>query len=78
MVESLARTRLADLYLLLDVDVPWVADLVRDSGATRDSLHELFGRVLDEFGATVRTIAGAWDERLRRAVKAIDSFRLAG
>jgi NadR type nicotinamide-nucleotide adenylyltransferase len=75
MVESLARTRLADLYLLLDVDVPWVADPVRDSGSTRDALHDLFCDVLDEFGATVRTIAGAWDERLRRAIEWVEGAR---
>jgi HTH-type transcriptional regulator, transcriptional repressor of NAD biosynthesis genes len=69
VVESLARTRLADLYLLLDIDVPWVADPVRDTGATRDLLHELFCDVLEEFRANVRTISGTWDERLRRAIE---------
>jgi len=69
LVEALAKKRLADLYLLLDIDVPWIADAVRDSGATRDSLHEQFCDVLDQFGATVRTIAGPWDERLRNAIE---------
>lgn len=69
MIESLARTRLADLYLLLDIDVPWIADPIRDSGATRDTLHELFCEVLGEFGANVRTICGSWDERLRQAIE---------
>ena len=45
---------------------------MRDSGSTRDSLHVLFSSVLDEFGATVRTIAGAWDERLRRAIEIVE------
>ena len=75
MVESLARTRLADLYLLLDIDVPWIADPVRDSGATRDTLHELFCDVLEEFRANVRTVAGKWDERLHRAIGVIDAAR---
>lgn len=72
MVESLARTRLADLYLLLDIDVPWIADPVRGAGTTRDELHELFCDVLDQFGATVRTIAGEWDERLKRAIEIVE------
>jgi NadR type nicotinamide-nucleotide adenylyltransferase len=71
VVEALARKRIADLYLLLDIDVPWVADPVRDSGGTRDALHEQFCDVLDEFGATVRTIAGQWDERLKRATEIV-------
>jgi NadR type nicotinamide-nucleotide adenylyltransferase len=71
VIEALAKKRLADLYLLMDSDVPWLADPVRNSGATRDELHERFCDVLDEFGATVRTIAGQWDERLKRSVEAI-------
>ena len=69
MVEGLARQRLADLYLLLDIDVPWVHDAVRDTGHVRDALHERFCDVLDEFGANVRPISGSWDQRLRQAVE---------
>ena len=75
MIEALARTRLADLYLLLDIDVPWLADPVRDCGATRDALHERFCDVLDEFRAPVRTIWGTWDERLRQAVEVLEGER---
>ena len=71
VVEALAKKRLADLYLLLDIDVPWVADPVRDAGDTRDALHERFCDVLDELGATVRPIAGPWDERLREAIEIV-------
>jgi len=74
MIEALARRRLADLYLLLDIDVPWEHDPVRDSGATRDALHERFCDVLDEFGASVRTISGRdWVDRFRQAAEAIKS-----
>src|SRR5262249_51899035 len=75
IIEALARKRLAVLYLLLDVDVPWVEDPVRDTGATREELHERFYDVLDEFGATVRTIRGSWEERLKQAIEAIDATR---
>ena len=75
MVEGLARSRVADLYLLLDVDVPWVADPVRDSGGTRDALHQRFCDVLEEFAANVREISGAWDGRLRQAIDALAAVR---
>ena len=68
ILDAIAKKRLADLYLLLDIDVPWVADPVRDSGDTRGALHERFCDVLDEFGANVRTIRGNWEERLRQAI----------
>jgi NadR type nicotinamide-nucleotide adenylyltransferase len=71
ILDAIARKRLADLYLLLDIDVPWVGDPVRDSGATREALHERFCDVLDEFGANVRTIRGNWDERLKKAIEVI-------
>jgi len=76
ILDAIGRKRLADLYLLLDIDVPWVADRVRDSGDTRDALHERFCDVLDEFGANVVTIRGNWDERLRKAIGAIDARTL--
>ena len=74
-VELLARLRLADRYLLLDIDVPWVRDPVRDSGDTRDSLQDDFHRALKEFGAKYTVISGQWDERWRRAVEAIEAAR---
>jgi len=72
-VETKARDRLADLYLLLDIDVPWVWDPVRDSGATREELHSDFRNALEEFGASYVSISGTWDERLRRSIAAIEA-----
>ena len=72
-LESRVRDRLADLYLLLDIDVPWVWDPVRDSGETRKELHEDFFNALEEFGAQYELISGDWDERLRRSIEVIGS-----
>jgi NadR type nicotinamide-nucleotide adenylyltransferase len=72
-VEEEAKKRLADLYLLLAVDVPWIWDPVRDSGATRDALHDDFRRALDGLGAEYAMISGKWDERLRQAIAAIEA-----
>jgi len=77
IVEGEARTRLADLYLLLDIDVPWIPDPVRDSGDSRESLHEEFCRALQEFKAPFKLISGAWDERFRRSVDEIEAVRTA-
>lgn len=72
-----ARKRRADLYLLLDVDVPWMADGARDSGARREELHEEFRRALEEFGAKFVLISGTWEERRRRAIEAVRGARTA-
>lgn len=75
IVEGVARTRLADLYLLLNIDVPWIPDPVRDCGDTRESLHQEFRRALKEFNAPFKLISGAWDERFRRSVDEIEALR---
>jgi NadR type nicotinamide-nucleotide adenylyltransferase len=76
-VQTKAQERLADLYLLLDIDVPWISDPVRDSGQTRVELHEDFRSALEESGARYELISGKWDERLRRSIEVIESAKLA-
>ena len=72
-IEAEARKRRADLYLLLDVDVPWTADGARDSGARRNELHAEFRSALEEFGAKFVLVSGSWDERRKRAIEIIES-----
>ena len=72
-VQTKAGERLADLYLLLDIDVPWVWDPVRDSGETRKELHDDFRSALEEFGARYEMVSGTWDERLRRSIEVIEA-----
>ncbi len=76
-VEREARSRRADLYLLLDIDVPWVSDPVRDCGDTRIELDQEFRRVLEQFDANFKVISGTWEERWERAVNAIREARTA-
>ena len=71
-IESAARERRAGFYLLLDIDVPWIADPVRDSGDTRAQLHDAFRNTLDAFEAQYELISGTWDERFRRALSSIE------
>jgi len=76
-ITEAARKRLADLYLLLQPDVPWVPDgNLRDRPAARDELHGLFGSALQAFGARTVEIGGSWDERRGRAITAIDALRI--
>jgi NadR type nicotinamide-nucleotide adenylyltransferase len=75
-IEREARKRRADLYLWLDIDVPWVADPARDSGERRDQLHDEFREALEEFEAKFVEISGSWDERFARAVQAVEPTRL--
>ena len=74
-IEQAARERLADIYLFLDTDVPWMEDAARDSGADREAVHETFQRVLEEFDADYVLIRGDWDERREAAIAAIQAAR---
>ena len=69
-IVSAARKRLANLYLLLDVDVAWTADGVRDQPQARSGLHDRFREQLRVFGARVVEIRGKGAQRLESAVQA--------
>jgi HTH-type transcriptional regulator, transcriptional repressor of NAD biosynthesis genes len=63
----------ADLYLLLDIDVPWVDDGTRFFGddARRRRFLDLSRAELERRGLTYRVIGGDREERLARALAAI-------
>ena len=71
------RRRRADLYLLCDVDVPWIADGVRDRGEQREEMYALFAATLARFDAPVTRIGGDWEARFEHAVRAIESLQPA-
>ena len=67
-----ARRRRADLYLLMDTDVPWTPDPVRDRGGDeREELFDDFRRTLDEFETRWTIISGDRETRFRTAVEEI-------
>ncbi len=69
-IEAAARSRKADLYLLTNIDVPFLADDLRDSAAPRESLYTQFAETLAEFDANVVCITGNWEERFTAAIQA--------
>lgn len=72
-----AASHLADLYLLLDVDVPFVADPVRAPEEHRRALFALFRITLERFGARYDVVSGTWEERFDKAVALIDAIAAA-
>ena len=64
-----------DLYLLTDIDVPWVADGVRDQCGNREGQMALFRSRLDEFGCRSVVISGDLEARRQRAIEAIERWR---
>jgi NadR type nicotinamide-nucleotide adenylyltransferase len=62
-IERVERGRRADLYLLCDVDVPWIPDGVRDRPTDRPGMFALFQRALARRRANVVVVRGDWDAR---------------
>lgn len=71
-IERAARERIADLYLWMHIDVPWLEDPARDAAADRVAVHAEFERALEEFSAKYVMISGSWDERKAKALAAIE------
>jgi NadR type nicotinamide-nucleotide adenylyltransferase len=71
-IEREAQARKADLYLLTDIDLPWVPDSLRDSAAPRESLYAQFVQMLKEYGANFVAIKG---DRLEAAITQLNSLR---
>src|ERR1700743_1770645 len=66
-----------DLYLLLDIDLPWQEDPLRCFPHMREHFMDVWYKELDELKANYVLISGTGQERYDSAVKAIDGF-LAG
>jgi nicotinamide riboside kinase len=72
-----ASERAADLYLLCDIDLPWVSDgLQRDSGLAeqRRQIHEKFVEAMTRSGLRWTLIRGLGEKRLEQAVRAIKAL----
>lgn len=70
------QKRKYDLYLLCDIDLPWVKDELREYPdlATRDKLYTIYKDIMINQSTPWVDIGGNYDERLQRAIKAVDQL----
>lgn len=73
-VEELSENRKYDLYLLSDVDIPFVQDGLRDGEHIREWMHKLFIQRLSECNKKFIILSGSHQKRLQTAKKAIDEI----
>jgi NadR type nicotinamide-nucleotide adenylyltransferase len=66
-IEAAAVERAADHYLLLDIDVPWIADSVRYLPEERQSFYAACRDLLERHQLPYTEIRGIWDQRLASA-----------
>jgi NadR type nicotinamide-nucleotide adenylyltransferase len=65
-----------DLYVLCNTDLPWVKDELREYPdlKTRDQLYHIYKDIMINQSTPWVDISGDYDERLQKAVKAIDQL----
>ena len=76
-IAEAAADRRPDLYLLCDIDIPWLPDGVRDRGHMRQEMQQLFRDAVAASGAPFAVITGLGEERVTRAIETIDALLLA-
>jgi len=65
------------LYLLLDIDLPWEHDPLRDFPHLREHFMDIWHKELQALDANYVVISGVGTERYERAIAAIDKFLLS-
>lgn len=63
-----------DFYLLMNIDVPWEDDPLRDFPQLREHFMEVWHRELKSLNACYELISGIGPERFQKAVDAINNF----
>lgn len=75
-VTHAAWHRRPDLYLLMDVDIPWSADPQRDRGDRRPEVHALFRDAVERSGVPYVLISGEGERRFIDACEAVERLML--
>jgi NadR type nicotinamide-nucleotide adenylyltransferase len=63
-----------DLYLLLNIDLPWEDDPLRDFPHMREHFMAVWYKELDALNANYVLISGTGDDRYESAVTAVEAF----
>ena len=63
-----------DLYLLMDIDLPWQDDPLRDFPHMREHFMEVWLKELQALDANYYLISGSDKERLRNAIERVGWF----
>ncbi len=63
-----------DFYLLMNIDLPWEEDPLRDFPHMREHFMEVWHKELKALNATYCLISGSEEGRLQNAIQAIDYY----
>lgn len=74
LLEALQQQKV-DLYLLLNVDLPWQPDPQREHPHLREYFYQIYKKELQRMQVPFVEISGAQENRLQNAVAAIEKLR---
>lgn len=77
-IRETASARQYDLYLLLDIDVPWIDDRQRFLPHARQSFFDRCEQTLWATGRPYHVIRGSWSERFTEACRHIEKLLSPG
>jgi NadR type nicotinamide-nucleotide adenylyltransferase len=63
-----------DLYLLCDIDLPWMADPLREHPAYRKELFNIYLDKLESISANYKIISGSGATRLNNAIAVVNEY----
>jgi NadR type nicotinamide-nucleotide adenylyltransferase len=64
-----------DLFLLCDIDLPWIEDPVRENGGeNRVKLQQRYLQEMNEYGFNYRLISGHDEMRLQQAIREVETL----
>jgi len=66
-----------DLYLLMNTDLPWSFDPLREHPDKREWLFNLYKNELEKHGMNFRVVSGVGDERLKNAFSFVDELLIS-
>ena len=74
LIDEIRKTKI-DLFLVCDIDLPWIDDPVRENGGeTRQILHNSYTKNIFDFGFRYRIVRGFDEIRFQNALKFVDAL----
>ena len=73
-IYELEKLTTYNLYLLLDIDTPWIADPLRDQGHRRTEMMRIFREELERRNIEYVLISGTYAEREKKVKEVIDGM----
>jgi NadR type nicotinamide-nucleotide adenylyltransferase len=71
-IEEKVKSHLYDLYLLCDIDLPWVEDPLREHPGQREELFKIYLKELQRLNVEFAIISGKGKLRLKNAILEVE------